>query len=113
MDNIIDRNVVIEVLENTPVHVTGVRLGKLILPQYEEKCRATFIEAVRNMDPVKDVEYIRHACWVDCGKTEKGSAIIMCSRCGKKRAGVAKSLYCRDCGAKMDYEEDDIFVTLV
>jgi hypothetical protein len=113
MCDFVKREDVINILETTPVRVTGVHLGKLILPQYENKCRSAFVDGVKNMESVKDIEYVRHACWVDCGKTEKGSSIIMCSRCNKKRAGVAKSPYCRDCGAKMDYEEDDIFVKLI
>lgn len=113
MNNFVDRDIVIETLRTTPVHVTGVRLGKLILPQYEDKCREAFIEAVRQVSPVTDVEPVRHGYWIDCGKTEKGSSIIQCSYCGKKRAGVAKSPYCRDCGAKMDCEDDDVFVKLI
>ena len=110
MYNIINRDDVIETLRTTPIHVTGVRLGKLILPQYENKCREIFIEAVQHVSPLDDVEPVRHGYWVERGKTEKGSTIIQCSYCGKERAGIAKSKYCRDCGAKMDAMERDFLI---
>ena len=101
MNNLVNRETVIDTLKTTPVHVSGVRLGKLILPQYEDKCREAFIKAVKNM-PHADAEYVRHGYWIELGKTEKGSPVIQCSVCGQTRKGAGKSKYCRDCGAKMD-----------
>lgn len=101
MNNLVSRDTVIDTLRTTSVHISGVRLGKLILPQYEDKCREAFIKAVLDM-PQADAEYVHHGYWIDMGKSEKGSSIIQCSVCGKTRKGTGKSKYCRDCGAKMD-----------
>ena len=99
--NLLNRELVLDTLETTPLHIDGIRIGKTIFSQYGEQCRVKLFEAVKQL-PVSDAEYIRHGYWEVVGKTEAGSNIIRCSVCGKERKGAGKSNYCRDCGAKMD-----------
>lgn len=52
--------------------------------------------------PTADVVEVRHGHWIKVGKTNGGSNILQCSVCGTVRKGVAKTRFCKDCGAKMD-----------
>ena len=54
--------------------------------------------------PVADVAPVRHGRWLPTTKWwQGGSAWKQCSECGILHCG--KSLYCPNCGAKMDLEE--------
>lgn len=75
-------------------------------------CSADFFEG--QMDcvsqlkslPAADVVEVKHGEWIKVGKTESGANILQCSVCGKVRRGIAKTAYCKDCGAKMDGRSD-------
>ena len=49
---------------------------------------------------------VRHGYWIVVGRTEGGSNILQCSACKKIRRGIAKTAYCKDCGAKMKREKE-------
>ena len=54
--------------------------------------------------PTADVEPVRHAWWID----GKYSLIYPhCSMCGKFSQDGSKTLFCPNCGAKMDGKEND------
>lgn len=106
MNELLNRDQVIDILENTPLHVTSIRLGKSIASQYGEKCREILVDAVNNVAPVEDVSRVRHGYWINHGRTTGGANILECSVCNRVRNGVSKSMYCRDCGAKMDLVSD-------
>lgn len=55
-----------------------------------------------NAHPTADVREERYGYWIVVGRTEGRSNILQCSACKKIRRGVAKTAYCKDCGAKMD-----------
>lgn len=46
-----------------------------------------------------DVELVQHGYWVKVNPQERK---FMCSVCKKERRAHGQSLYCCDCGAKMD-----------
>lgn len=52
--------------------------------------------------PTADVAEVKHGKWIKVGTTESRANILQCSVCGKVRRGIAKTAYCKDCGAKMD-----------
>lgn len=115
MGDLISRVKALDALYAARVRVMGMRVGKTILSEYAKQCRDAMIEAIATV-PDEDAEYVRHGFWIPCGKTEKGSTILRCSVCKTERKGVSKSIYCRDCGAKMDLpmvrdEELDEFIT--
>jgi hypothetical protein len=57
-------------------------------------------------NPDADIAEVKHGHWIKVGKTEGRANILQCSVCGKVRRGIAKTPYCKDCGAKMDERED-------
>lgn len=53
--------------------------------------------------PIADVEPVKHGKWIcmgDCGVTE-------CSHCGWTIEEYIEDKYCRECGARMDGEEEN------
>lgn len=100
-NDLISRSAALKALEDAKPRVTGMRLGKVILAEYQKQCREGYVDAIRTVAPA-DAEYVRHGLWIVVGKTEKGSTILRCSVCGIERKGINKTAYCRDCGAKMD-----------
>lgn len=103
-DDLISRKEALAALCGARIYVAGMRSGKVILTEYAKQCRAAMIESVRAV-PAADAEYVKHGSWHVVGHTEKGTPIVRCSVCRKERKGIAKSAYCRDCGAKMDLVE--------
>lgn len=106
MSSFISREDAIAELEKVDVRVAGLRVGKCILTEFTNQCRATFVEAVANLPAAEDVEQVRHGAWIFVGKDTNGNRIIKCSHCGTERKNQAKSAYCRDCGARMDLVEE-------
>lgn len=101
MNDLISRKTAQETLQNARVMVMGMRFGQTVLYEYARQCRETMISALDTVEPA-DAEYVKHGSWIPAGKTERGTNILMCSCCKKKRKGISKSNYCRDCGARMD-----------
>ena len=101
MNQYIDKDELLEDILGTTIHITGMRNGKTILIDITTKIREALINKVKEA-PVADVESVRHGRWIDAGKTSKGTIIRMCSYCRREKAGISKSAYCMDCGAKMD-----------
>jgi hypothetical protein len=105
MAEFINKQDAIKLLESNRVVVTGMRFGKTIITDYANRIRGELVNTIRKM-PTADVEYVRHGYWITVGKTDRGAPILQCSWCGRVRKGVNKTIYCRDCGAKMDLQED-------
>ena len=103
-NDLIRRQDAFDAMTSARFHITGMRIGKVILKEYGNQCRDILLSAVQNVEPA-DAEYVRHGSWIVVGKTEGGSNILKCSCCKRIRKGISKSAYCRDCGAKMDLEE--------
>ena len=99
----ISREKILDIFENEHVPVTGIRLGlgKIFLVEYTTKLREYYSNAIRNIPPANVVPET-YGEWVDVGKTNKGTPIRKCSRCGVEKAGRPKSSYCPDCGCRMD-----------
>lgn len=99
--DLISRKAAQEALQGARIMVTGMRYGKTILSEYARQCRDSLLSTIDTVEPA-DAEYVKHGYWMSVGKTEKGTTILMCSCCKTERKGIAKSKYCRDCGARMD-----------
>ena len=52
--------------------------------------------------PSADVVEVKHGEWIVVGRTEHEKAILKCSHCGRVRKNHGRSIFCGDCGAKMD-----------
>jgi hypothetical protein len=101
MEQYIDKAALIADISGAQICVSGIRSGKTLLKDYTTRFREALLNIVKKAPPA-DVERVRHASWISMGKTDAGSAILMCSCCRRERKGIHRSAYCRDCGAKMD-----------
>ena len=110
MDELISRDLAVELLEDAKVNVKGFKFGKTILSEYSKQIREGYIDVIKNVPPA-DAKYVKHGIWFLIGKTEKGSPIRKCSECLTKRTGRPRYKYCPDCGTEMstdcDYELDE------
>ena len=66
-----------------------------------------YVEDIINGQPAVDAEPVRHGRWID--ETFKSWGLVhhpfKCNLCGEH--AEFSSLYCPNCGAKMDEEEED------
>lgn len=100
VDELISREKALKALQEANVHVTGMRAGKTFLTKYADQVRDGYIDILRGV-PAVECEIVHEGCWIDVGKTEKGSPIRRCSYCNTEKAGRPLSAYCPDCGARI------------
>ena len=58
MSDLISRNALIKEIETLKVHVTGLRAGKGVLSEFEQKYRETIVRVVEEQPTAYDVEKV-------------------------------------------------------
>ena len=64
--------------------------------------------------PTVDAVPVRHGKWLYIRTDDDGNGVYECSVChmGETHSPIVVVRYCWNCGAKMDAEKEDVYVTL-
>jgi len=93
-----------------PKYIEREALKKLIAEQCAGECDVCYYNgdcgcSLMDCAPVIDVAQVVHGQWIYIGTSVDGKKVFECSACHNDISAIGP--YCKECGAKMDKEDDN------